>query len=112
MELGEKLKQLRKAKKVNQSDISTYLKVDRSTYGKYETGDSEPDYEKLLKLATYFDVTTDFLLTNGYKNQHDSSVTLAAHRTDGYDKELPEEAKEELKNYIEYLKVKYKKKKG
>lgn len=38
------------------------------------------------------------------------TATIAAHRTDGYDNDLPPEAQEELKNYIDYLKSKYKKK--
>ena len=28
----------------------------------YESGDRRPDYEKLVALADYFDVTTDYLL--------------------------------------------------
>ena len=28
----------------------------------YETGGHRPDYETLVKLADYFDVTTDYLL--------------------------------------------------
>lgn len=61
MSLGKKLKSLRNAKGVTQNKVSQLLKIDRSTYGKYETGDSTPDYEKLVKLAQYFNVTTDWL---------------------------------------------------
>ena len=32
------------------------------SYQKYESADSEPDFEMLIKLANLFDVPTDFLL--------------------------------------------------
>ncbi len=63
-----------------------------------------PSGDRLAKVADYFNVTTDYLLGR------DTPATVAAHRTDGYDNDLPPEAQEELKNYIDYLKVKYKKK--
>jgi transcriptional regulator with XRE-family HTH domain len=65
MELGRKLKELRISKNLNQSDLAKILKVDRSTYGKYETGDSSPDFEKLIKLANYFKVPIDDLFSRG-----------------------------------------------
>jgi transcriptional regulator with XRE-family HTH domain len=101
--LGDKLKELRSKKNVSQQEVAKYLNVDRSTYGKYETGDSSPDYEKLLKLASYFNTTTDYLL--GYDDN--SNPTIAAHRTNGYDTDLPDEAKEMLRTYVEFLKQKY-----
>ena len=64
MSLGKKLKGLRNTKVINQNEVAQLLGIDRSTYGKYETGDSTPDYEKLVKLAQYFNVTTDWLLNN------------------------------------------------
>jgi len=62
MELGKRLKELRTLKKLNQSDLANMLGIERSTYGKYETGDSSPDYEKLLILADFFQVSIDHLL--------------------------------------------------
>lgn len=66
MSLGKTLKELRLSKKLNQSDLAKLLNIDRTTYGKYETGDSSPDYDKLLKLADFFGVSTDYLL--GHNN--------------------------------------------
>ncbi|NLC45033.1 MAG: helix-turn-helix transcriptional regulator [Clostridiales bacterium] len=60
--LSERLKELRKEKDVTQSEVAKELGVDRSTYGKYETGDSVPDLDKLNWLAGYFKVSTDYLL--------------------------------------------------
>lgn len=62
MTLGDRLRELREEKELDQKDIAIFLKVDRTTYNKYETGNSNPDKEKLVQLSNYFDVTTDYLL--------------------------------------------------
>lgn len=38
------------------------LGIQLRSYQCYESGDRRPDYEKLVALADYFDVTTDYLL--------------------------------------------------
>jgi transcriptional regulator with XRE-family HTH domain len=60
--LNIRLKELRKEKGLTQSEVAGAMGLDRSTYGKYETGDSIPDLDKLSWLAAYFDVSTDYLL--------------------------------------------------
>jgi len=61
MNTGKRLKELRLEKGLNQIDVANILGVDRSTYGKYETGDSSPDYEKLLYLADFYNTSTDYI---------------------------------------------------
>lgn len=58
----KRLKQLRTEQKLTQKDIANFLGVDRTTYVKYETGASEPNFDTLQRLASFFNVTTDFLL--------------------------------------------------
>lgn len=65
MNLSKRLKELRISKGLNQTDLANLLNVDRSTYGKYETGDSSPDYGKLIKLANFYRVSLDYLLDRG-----------------------------------------------
>ena len=45
-----------------QKDVAALLGIDRTTYAKYESGASEPNYETLLKLAEIFGVSTDYIL--------------------------------------------------
>ena len=45
-----------------QKDVAALLGIDRTTYVKYESGASEPNYETLLKLAEIFGVSTDYIL--------------------------------------------------
>lgn len=58
----EQLKILRKQKGLYQKDVANFLGVDRTTYVKYENGVSEPDYNTLVKLAEFFNVSVDYLL--------------------------------------------------
>ena len=58
----ERLKILRKEKNLLQKDIAKEINVGRSTYVKYENGDSEPSLRILVELANFFNVSTDYLL--------------------------------------------------
>lgn len=62
VELKSRLKEIRSQKKVLQKDIAEYLNLPLRTYQSYEYGEAEPSNETLVKLADYFDVTTDYLL--------------------------------------------------
>lgn len=58
----EKLVELRKEKKYSQSDIARMLGISRQAYSNYELGNREPDYNTLVKLAEFFNVSVDYLL--------------------------------------------------
>lgn len=58
----ELLKKLRLERKINQNEIAQYLGVSYQCYAHYETGRRQPDPETLIKLANYFNVSTDYLL--------------------------------------------------
>ena len=58
----ERLQELRKEKGKTQKNMADFLEIKVRSYQSYEGGDRRPDYEKLVALADYFDVTTDYLL--------------------------------------------------
>lgn len=60
--LGERLKFLRLANGLTQSQIADILKIHRTTYAYYETGRSAPDVTAVSALAKILGVTTDFLI--------------------------------------------------
>ncbi len=60
--LGNKIECLRKQKNICQKELAIYLHVSISTISNYENDVHEPDLPTLVKLADYFDVSTDFLL--------------------------------------------------
>lgn len=58
----EHLKELRARKNLLQKDVAAAIGVDRTTYVKYETGDSEPNFEILKRIAQFYEVSIDYLL--------------------------------------------------
>lgn len=63
MNTAEILKKLREEKGLSQNEIAKLLKIDRTTYVKWETGVSSPT-RKINELSQLFGVTTDYLLGN------------------------------------------------
>lgn len=62
MTIGQKLKKLRIKKGITQLEVAKHVGVNFQTIYKYEKDIVVPPTEMLLKLAKYFNVTTDFLL--------------------------------------------------
>lgn len=58
----ERLKELRIAKKLSQTELAKVLNVSQRSISSWETGFRQPDFETLERLANYFEVTTDYLL--------------------------------------------------
>lgn len=62
MTLGEKITHLRKKRGLSQEELAITLGVSRQAVSKWETGEAKPDTDKVVALAEYFEVTTDWLL--------------------------------------------------
>ncbi len=59
---AQRLKELRKEKGLSQTQIAKHLNIKQQSYARYELNTSEPSYEMLVMIATYFDVSADYLL--------------------------------------------------
>ena len=59
---GEFLAELRQDRKMTQRDLAQILHVSVGTISNYENSVHFPDVEKLMELADFFGVTTDYLL--------------------------------------------------
>lgn len=62
MEMGCRLKALRKIKQTTQEQVAKDLQISNACYARYETNDRQPNPDMIVKLAEYFDCTTDYLL--------------------------------------------------
>ena len=60
--LNEKIKELRKAKRVSQVEMASALGLTKQCVSNWENDNIQPTIEKLVKIADYFGVTTDYLL--------------------------------------------------
>ena len=62
MNIGEKIYNLRKKKNLSQEDLASVLNVSRQTISKWETGESNPDIDKIVPLCNFFEISTDEFL--------------------------------------------------
>ena len=62
LNLGEKIKSLRKEKNLTQEQLAKRLWVTKSSVSSYESGLKYPSLDTLIKLAYIFNVSTDYLL--------------------------------------------------
>lgn len=120
LNFGSRLKQLRNSKQLTQKDLATLMGLSRATIAGYESTGKQPDQEKTLWLADYFNVSTDYLLgrtddptpvrdvNQDLYDEHDYTKELEAImadeplRTEFQDyKDWPDEDKRNLLIYLE-----------
>lgn len=57
-----KIKDLREDRDITQKEIASFLMCDQSLYSKYERGERSVPVEIVVKLAEFYNTTTDYLL--------------------------------------------------
>ena len=95
---GERLRLLREERKLGQKEIAALLEVSVSCVGKYENEQRTPPPKTIHALADYFGVSTDYLL--GRIEVRDPVILNIMPK-------LPEQAREEIEDYIIYINQKY-----
>lgn len=68
----ENLRYLRKSNNMSQEDLANKLSVSRQAVSRWETGDTMPDAEMLIKLSELFNASTDSLLKEDMSAQINS----------------------------------------
>ncbi len=71
-----RLRDLRKAKKVSQSTVAQVIGVSARTYAYYESEAREANYYTLKKLSKYFNVSIDYILGASDLPYRDSELAL------------------------------------
>lgn len=61
-DFGIRLKALRKAKGIGQEELAQAIGVQRASVSQYENSGTYPTVDRLIRIARYFGVTTDYLL--------------------------------------------------
>jgi transcriptional regulator with XRE-family HTH domain len=105
--LGDKIKEARKAKKLTQRQLAGMIGVKNNTLCGWENNSHSPNSIQIRQICEALEIEPNFLYS---KEEINLLSTLSADDflTAG-GKELPEEAKREIDNFIEYIKMKYKK---
>ena len=57
-----RIKELRKSRHITQLKMALDLHMTQNTISRYESGEREADYQTLIRLADYFNVSVDYLL--------------------------------------------------
>ena len=74
--IGQTIRDLRKQRKMSQTELAKILHVSQQTVTAWETGKAEPSSSAISSLADYFNVTTDYLL--GRPEKKDDNVDYVA----------------------------------
>ncbi len=82
MEVGQMIAMLRRERNLGQKELAAEVNLSVSTISNYENGIHYPDYSTLLKIANYFEVTTDYLL--GHTNYRYDPRKLKESVTERY----------------------------
>jgi len=59
---GDRLKELRKSQGLTQDDLAIAINVSRQSIGNYENYSVYPDLDILVKIADFFNISTDYIL--------------------------------------------------
>ena len=59
--IGKKLMELRNGEALTQEQLARALNVSRVNYTRYETDASRPDYETLVSICDFYDISLDEL---------------------------------------------------
>ena len=108
MTFGERLRELREERNVTQKTLAGVLGVSARMVSFYESGAHFPrDEGILLRLAGYFEVSTDYLL--GYSDVRPAGQL---HRLNEAFEALPEAERGSLLEYLDFLSAKQKRPKS
>ncbi len=68
---AERIKEFRIERNMQQKDLAAVLFVNQRTISNWERKINVPDYDMLIKIAKYFEVSIDYLLGNDdYSNKN------------------------------------------
>lgn len=78
MKYFERIRNLRKEKKYNQTYIANIIRVSQTTYSDYENGRVRMPVEHIVKLAQFYDVDLNFITgVSDVKNKFPGSENIS-----------------------------------
>lgn len=108
--LGDRIKSLRESENIQQNEFAKKIGVSNVVLSRYESGERKPDYDTLVTIADYFNVTIDYLLgrsnTPNMSEQEEFQSFANDPELERWYKELPnsEEDLQALKQMWEIIK--------
>lgn len=93
---GERVSTLRNNKGLSQSELAGRLNIAKSTLAMYETDKREPSFEVVQRIADFFNVTTDYLITG------ETSIKSEDHSVPHEEREFLKWVKEQVSDSFFY----------
>ncbi|MCR1822639.1 helix-turn-helix domain-containing protein [Terrisporobacter muris] len=110
MNIGGRIKYLREKLDMSQKQLSEKAKINTSVMNRIESGERPVRDDELIIFSKIFDVSTDYILgltdEKNPKKEINNATTIAAHRL-GDIEQLPDDAIDEINNYIDLMRLKY-----
>jgi transcriptional regulator with XRE-family HTH domain len=101
MEFHERLRAMRDKIGLKQNEAAQKIGVKNNTLSSYESGDRQPDYNTLIKLADLYEISVEYLL-RGTESVKKGNKNLFFFDTEG----LNDEEIEDIQRHINYVKWK------
>lgn len=98
--IGNKLKTLRKGRKLTQQELSEKLGLSRATISNYEVGRRSPHLSELRRFADFYGVGLDYF---GVSTEDESFELLSRAKNVFLNSDIPKEERERL--YREIMKM-------
>ena len=89
--LHEQIRKLREARKMNQVELGRRLGVTKACICNWENDNAQPSVEMLVRMASFFAVSTDYLL--GFEPREYLDVTGLPDETVAHLREIVEDLK-------------------
>lgn len=70
-EIGKKIKEERENHKIYQKDFANYLQISKNYLGCIERGERNVTLDLLIKIASYFNVTLDYMISEDLAERKD-----------------------------------------
>ncbi|CAM3898973.1 helix-turn-helix transcriptional regulator [Cohnella lubricantis] len=69
MTMGDRLRELRLKRNLSQEEVARHIGITRSAYSHYEINNRQPVYDTLIKLASFFHVSLDYIIGGNAPDQ-------------------------------------------
>lgn len=106
MDTLNRIKSLLKEKNKTQKDLTDFLGISKNAFSEWNSGKNSSYIKHIVKIASFFEVTTDYLLGNDDAKFPTPGYTYAAY--DELTRELSPEQIKQLVDFANYLRNKNK----
>lgn len=98
---GTRIRDLRENLELSQQDVANHINCSSKVLSNYELDKREPDFDTLIKLCDFFNVTADYLLGRTSNSKYYKEIELSSQTETliHYFEKLPDQYKKDVIRY-------------